>query len=251
VVREDAEELRRRLYAPGASDADRARFEATERSARSAPPARPTPAEPDAIAPPPADGVPAAAPRSRRRRIGMPIAVAAVIAAVLVGGITAARLAADGRPSGPPPTPVAMTDEDRRSVQESLTRGNYAGIAAFLVTHRALKLGSPSRIETLERMGTGDKVLTLSPVPAETVQGRATVLLVLAGSGQADWTTLRREVDPSGEQVYVRQVQRSGFQEGGQITTHTYRYARGDRPVELQVSVPNGVRWGAAVLFTD
>jgi hypothetical protein len=246
MVREDPEELRRRLYAPGASDADRDRYEAVGAVAKAAPvePVQAEPVQPVPAPPPPAAPV-------RRRRVGALIAGAAVVVALLVGGITAARLAADGRPSGPPPTPVAMSDEDRRSVQENLTLGNFAGIAAFLVTHRVLSLGNPSRVETVEKMGVGNGVVRLSPVPPETVHGRATVLFVTAGSAQAGWTTLRREVDPAGEEQFVRQVQRSGFQQGGQITTHTYRYTSGDRPVELRVSVPDGVRWGAAVVFTD
>jgi hypothetical protein len=248
MVREDAEELRRRLYAPGASDADRDRYEAVGAATKAAPaepvPVRVAPAEAEAAPPPPAAPV-------RRRRVGPLIAGAAVVVALLVGGVTAARLAADGRPSGPAPTPVAMSDEDRRSVQENLTLGNYAGIAAFLVTHRVLALGNPSRVETVEKMGVGNGTVRLSPVPPQTVRGRATVLFVTAGSAQAGWTTLRREVDPSGEQQFVRQVERSGFQQGGQITTHTYRYKSGDRPVELRITVPDGVRWGAAVVFTD
>lgn len=246
MVREDPEELRRRLYAPGASDADRARYEAVG-PAPKAVPAEPEPVE---VATPPTAPPPPPAP-VRRRRLGTALAGAALVVTLLVGGVTAARLAADGRPSGPPPTPVPMSDEDRRSVQENLTLGNYAGIAAFLVTHRVLQLGNPTRVETVEKMGVGTGTLRLAPVPAETVRGRATVLVVTAGSAQVDWTTLRREVDPSGEQQYVRQVERTGFQAGGQITTHTYRYASGDRPVELRVSVPDGVRWGAAVVFTD
>lgn len=247
MVPEDAEALRRRLYAPGASDADRARYAAVGGLAETAPDV-PAPSEPaptaSAVDPYPP------APARRRRPVRL-IAGAAVVIALLVGGITAARIAADGRPSGPPPTPVAMSDEDRRSVQENLTLGNYAGIAAFLVTHRALSLGTPSRLETVEKMGVGEGTVRLSPVSAATVRGRATVLFVTAGAAQIQWTTLRRQVDASGEQRYVRQVQRSGFQQGGQITTHTYRYAGGDRPVELRVSVPAGVRWGAAVVLTD
>jgi len=246
MVREDPEELRRRLYAPGASDADRDRYEAAGAVAKAAP-AEPVQVAPaSAVAAPPPPDAPV-----RRRRRGTLIAGAAVVVALLVGGITAARLAADGRPSGPAPTPVAMSDEDRRSVEENLTLGNYAGIAAFLVTHRVLSLGNPSRVETVEKMGVGNGTVRLSPVPPETVRGRATILFVTAGSAQAGWTTLRREVDPSGEQQFVQQVQRSGFQQGGQITTHTYRYSSGDRPVELRITVPDGVHWGAAVVFTD
>jgi hypothetical protein len=244
MVREDPEELRRRLYAPGASGDDIDRYRAAGTASKAAAPKAPA-ATPEVAAPS------GEAPANRHGRLRA-VVVAVVVVLVIAGGITAARFAADGRPSGPPPMAVAMSDEDRRSVQDSLARGNYAGIAAFLVTHRAIKhLEHANRIDTIERMGVGDGTVLLSPVPAEAVQGRATVLLVLGGSGQAGWTTMRRRIDPSGEQLYVRQVQRSGFQEGGLITTHTYRYASGNRPVELRVSAPAGVHWGAAVVFSD
>jgi hypothetical protein len=248
MVREDAEELRRRLYAPGASGDDLDRYRRSETK-----PARAAAAAPALPAPPTsADPVDSAPPVRTRRGPLRAVVVAAVVVLVIAGGITAARLAADGRPSGPPPTPIAMSAEDRRSVQENLALGNYAGIAAFLVTHRAIRsLQTAKRIDTVERMGTGDDTVLLSDVPAVAARGRATVLLVLGGSGQAGWTTLRRRVDPSGEQQYVRQVERSGFQEGGVITTHTFRYGSGNRPVELHVSAPAGVHWGAAVVFSD
>jgi hypothetical protein len=253
MVREDAEALRRRLYAPGASDADRARYAALGAGDDAAPaPVEHAPVEVSAAPVDAAPGTPppASAP-ARRRRARTLIIGAAVVVALIVGGITAARLAADGRPSGPPPTPIAMTDEDRQSLRDNLTVGGYAGIAAYLLTHRVLPLTGATRIDPVEGKGVGKGVVSLSPVSPETVRGRATVLFVTAGAAEVTWTTLRRKVDASGEQLYVSQVQRSGFQQGGQLTTHMYRYASGDRPVELRVDVPDGVRWGAAVVFSD
>lgn len=246
MEREDAEALRRRLYAPGASDEDLDRFrssggvEPAVRTGRSAPP----PPEPTAAAAPVAVRAPA-----RRRRT---VLVVAAVVVLIAGGLGAVRLLADPGPTAPAPTPVAMAAQDRRDVEDYLAAGDYAGISAFLVTHRALpQLQDATRNDIVERMGTGDAVVTLSPVPPQAVSGRATVLLVIGGGGRAGWTTLRREVDSTGEQRYVPQVRREGFQQSGLITTHTYRYTAGNRPVELRVAVPPGVRWGAAVVFTD
>ena len=67
------------------------------------------------------------------------------------------------------------------------------------------------------------------------------------GAVLRDWA----RVDPAGEQQYVRQTLRGGEQAAGVLTTTTYRYASGDRPVRMSVDVDQGVRWGVAVVFTD
>lgn len=240
-MREDAEALRRRLYSRGASEADLERYRQAGGTA-----------EPGGGRVEPTSAAPRA-PRVPARRRGLRAAVVAVVAvAVLGGGIAVSRLTAGSRPAAPTPTPIAMSERDRSGLRQNLALGDYAGIAAFLVTHRAPEsLQTATRADTVERTGVGDGTVSLSPVSAQAVSGRVTVLVVLAESANADWTTLRRSMDPSGEQRYVRQVQRAGPQEAGVLTTHTYRYSSGDRPIELRVSAPDGVRWGAAAVFTD
>jgi hypothetical protein len=236
VVREDAEALRRRLYAPGASSDDVDRYRGAgggrERRSRRAP-------------------RPARAPGPPRRRRPVLLAVATVLV-LIVGGVVVDRLDAPTGPTTPAPTPLAISGADRGGIEDELAQGNGAGIAAYLVTHPSQPaLRSATRFDTVERHGIGDARVTLSPVDAEAVQGRATVLFVLGERGRAGWTSLRREVDSSGEQLLVRQVHRESEQEAGVLTTHTYAYAAGDRPVELRVTAPDGVRWGIAVVYTD
>lgn len=240
MVRDDAEALRRRLYAPGASEADVDRYRVVEPA-----PVRTAPA------PPPPEPDEAAIPLSTRRRLLLPLVALALVAAVS-GGIAIAR-ATGARPTAVlAATPIPMTTEDRQDIESTLAQGNSGGIAAFLVTHRATPaLRTATRLYTLEHAGVGDGTFELTPVPAEAFQGRATVLLVLEQGGEARWTALRRQVDPSGEQQDVAQRTRGGEQAAGVLTTDTFRYASGDRPVELRVQAAPGARWGVAVVFSD
>jgi hypothetical protein len=238
----DPEELRRRLYAPGASTDDLDRYRTL---AAATPSSDPTPRSDSARR---AGGGPAL---GRRVRVLVAVAVVAVLA-VVGGGLAAARSAARSAAEVPQATALRVDPEDRNSLQQSLAFGNYAGIAAYLVTHRSPPgLEGRGRYETVERKGIGNGRVVLPPLPPETVRGRASVLLVLASDGVAGWTAFRREVDSTGEQRYVRQARRSGPQPAGVLTTATFRYAAGDRPVELRIEAPEGVRWGVAIVFTD
>jgi hypothetical protein len=233
VVREDAEALRRRLYAPGAAVDDVDRYRAAGGGA-------------EALVPEPGPPVP-----RRRSRLTAGV-VAAVAVALVAGGVGLARSAAQPGPVAPAPTPLAVSAEDRGDFEQNLEAGNAAGIAAYLLTSRPLAaFHGTTRIDTLEDTGVGDGTVRLSPVDAEAVQGRATVLLVTEEPAQVGWTALRRRIDVSGEEEYVPQVRRAGMQAAGVPTLHQYRYAAGDRPVELHVDAPQNVRWGVAVVFSD
>lgn len=230
-MREDAEALRRRLYAPGAEGDDVERYRAAGGGAEAAPKRRTV----------------------RRPRAGVGLVTAIVLVLILVVvGIGVARFATHPVPTGPAPTPLAVDAADRQSFEQNLEQGRAAGIAAYLITTRTLpRFSGATRFETLEDKGVGDGVVTLAPVDAAAVQGRATVFLVVDVPGQVGWSTLRRRGDPAGEEQLVRQVHREGQQQPGIVTVHTYRYSSGNRPVELQVDAPDGVRWGAAVVFSD
>jgi hypothetical protein len=233
VVRDDAEALRRRLYAPGAAGDDVDRYRAARGGAEAQQEA------PDRTAPRP------------RSRAGTGVAVAIAVALAL-GGIGVARVAARPQSTSPAPTPLAVEAADRGSFEQNLALGNAAGIAAYLLTTRPLPIfRGATRFDTLEDTGVGDGTVVLSPVVAEAVAGTATVLVVTDQPALIGWTTLRRKIDVSGEQEYVRQVRRESMQTAGVLTGHRFRYAPGNRPVELRIEAPEGVRWGAAVVFSD
>ena len=238
VERDDAEDLRRRLYAPGASADDVDRF----REAEPAP--RPVAVVAEPLLPPPP-------PRSRRRPVLL-LGAVVVLAALVVVGITVGRVTTAAQDSVAAATPVRMSADDFQEIETNLSDGNGAGIAAFLVTHSAPPaLVRVERADTFETHGTGDTVAQITPVMAETFQGHATVLIALERTGEAGWTLYRRRIDPTGEQQLVVQQQRRGVQEAGALTTDTFRYASGDRPVQVRVEAPAGVRWGLAVVLTN
>lgn len=228
-MREDAEALRRRLYAPGAEGDDVDRYRAAGGGAEAAPRRRTV----------------------RRPRAGI-VLVAAIAVVLVVVGIGVARITARPTPTGPAPTPLAVDATERRGFEQNLEQGRAAGIAAYLITTGTLpRFSGATRFDTIEDKGVGDGVMTLPPIDAAAVQGRATVFLVVDVPGQVGWSTLRRTFDPAGAQQLVPQVHREGQQQAGIVTVHTYRYSSGNRPVELQVAAPEGVRWGAAVVFSE
>jgi hypothetical protein len=84
-----------------------------------------------------------------------------------------------------------------------------------------------------------------------TSSGHATVFLVLAAPAHATWTAYRvrpQDDDPSPLQAAER---RAGDLQPGVLTSTTFGYLAGGRPVRVEVDVPKGVRWGAAVVFSD
>jgi hypothetical protein len=245
----ELDELRRRIYRPDATDADRARYRELLGQARH--PGRSTHAEPD---PDPDPGRPAVAVSTdppRRRGGGLVLAGAlALLAATGVGIILLPR----GEPAlpGPSPRAIAADGPTRSEFVENLAAGGTAGIAAYLVTHPSpSELRGASRFFTIERSGTGPHSFSLNGTPADAESGRATVLLVVQVQGRAAWTAYRvreQSDDPSPLQAIAR---RSGDQRSGVLSSATFRYPGGGRPVRLDVDVPAGVRWGAAVVFSD
>lgn len=234
VAREDAEVLRRRLYAPGASAADVAHY-------RGLVPAVALPTDP--------------VPRRgfRPRSLLVPL----VVVAVIVSGVAIARVAASAAtvpvvPVVLPPQRIPLSSADRASIRTALASRDDIAVAGFLVAHRAPPaLLTATRSLLVEQTGTGRATVDLDPDSAATFQGRATVLLVLERSAEVGWTTYRRRVDPSGVRALERQQQRRGSQEAGGLTGDTFRYSSGDRPVEIRVDAPAGTRWAVEVVFTD
>ena len=241
-----AEELRRRLYDADATEQDHARYRAALEAE-----AQPQPAPPSAEAP---AGEPAAAPAvapQHRRRV-ITILASVVGAAAIVGALVALQPRTDASPVDPPPSPSTIpVDEAARSeFLQDLGSGGAAGIAAFLVTHRAApQLDRVSRLFLVERHGRGPGSVSLEGVPKAADQGRATVFLVTQFAGPAGWSAYQAGL--GSESRGVLDASRAGAQEGGVPTMATFSYALGDRPVRLVVDVPAGVRWGIAVAFSD
>jgi hypothetical protein len=236
------EDLRRRVYGADATDEDRDRYRAaleeTEPPVADAPPAPPHP--------------PAA---RRRRRPLRPIAAAAAVLALV--GFAVTRLpSSPTEPSRadavPSPATITVDDETRGEFIQNLAFRGAAGIAAYLVTHRSpADLRTATRFYTIERHGTGPRLLSLDPAPREAVKGRATVILVTEWAGWAGWTAYRVRIGSDGLSALEPEAGRAGAQEGGVPTTDTFAYGSGRRPVSLRIEVPEGTRWGVGVVFSD
>lgn len=233
------EDLRRRVYGADATDEDRDRYRAALQTIE----------PPPAVVPPPRP-----VPHRRRRPLLLIAAPAAVLALV---GIAVTRL-----PSSPPDAPLADPAPSPATISvDDATRGEFiqnlafrgaAGIAAYLVTHRSpADLRTATRFYTIERHGTGPQLLALDPAPAEAVEGRATVILVTEWAGWAGWTAYRMRIGGDGLSTLEPEAGRAGGQEGGVPTTATFSYGSGRRPVNLRVEVPDGVRWGVGVVFSN
>ncbi|HEY8318263.1 MAG TPA: hypothetical protein VIG76_05485 [Amnibacterium sp.] len=241
-----AEELRRRLYDADATEQDHARYRAALEAEGQPQPAPASADEPaDAREPDPAPD------RPHRRRT-LTILAAVVGAVAILGALVALQPRGQASPVDPPPSPstIAVDDAARTEFLQNLGSGGSAGIAAFLVTHRAApQLGRVSRLFLVERHGRGPGSVTLEGVPKAADQGRATVFLVTQFAGPAGWSAYRAGL--GSESQGVLDASRAGAQEGGVPTMATFRYPNGDRPVKLTVDVPDGVRWGIAVAFSD
>jgi hypothetical protein len=239
-----AEELRRRLYGGDATDEDRARYRAVLEATK------PRELPETAALPAPAMLPARAAAAVRPRRLLLPISAGIAAVAVAAGIGLAVLTRAPAVPPGRPPSAVAVDGETRSEFVQNLAGGGAAGIAAYLVTHRSpAALRGATRFYTIERNGVGPEAVVLSPVPPETSEGRATVFLVVEWPGTAGWSAYGwRSTDGGPLQPEAR---RAGHQEGGVPTSATFAYRPGRPPVQLNIDVPAGVRWGAAVVFSD
>lgn len=232
--RESDESLRRRLYDADASEADLQRYRdllAARLADR-------------AVAPPAVDVIEVAAPEAppapphRLLRWGTAAAVVAI--AVTVGVVLFVT-----RPEpAPAPTTVAIDGQTRSDFIAQLGTGGAAGIAAYLVTHPTPPgMRGATRFDTVEVHGVGSATKTLGRPATGTDLGRATVLVVTASAADLTWTAAKADGTPL--------ASRGGTLLAGALTTATFRYAAGSRPQRLVIDVPDGVRWGAAVVYSD
>ncbi len=228
------EELRRRVYAPGATDADRAEYRRLREVAD-----RPEPPDEPLVEPsrPPWTGAPEPAPRARGRRRLLLTAAVGILA--VTGMITALVSSADAGPPVPEPTPVSVDPAIRAAFLRNLTAGRIAGIANYLRSERfATPLRDATRYTVVEHWGTGPHSIPIRPAEDVPTAGRATVVLIVRTDGRAGWTltTLRpylRADDPSN-----LLGARAGDAEAGTPTFASVRYRSETVPRTLRVDVP-------------
>lgn len=266
------DDLRRRLYAPGATSADLDRYRAALPAPVPAPPSVPVPprstaapivarAEEPAEAPRVADA-PEAEPRPLPRRRRLPLLVVAGAAALGVV-LVVALLQRTPTPS-PVPTVTAVAapaPQDRlpfpsaasAALVVALDRGDQAGIRRYLYEHpeaRPTAISTVTRADSAEFSGEGSGTVPLRPSSLATRSGRFTLLITVDEPGRYEWrgTRLAAANDRSGPLVTV--AEGSGDLAPGQVGTATVAYEDG-APTALQVLVGEHVRWGAVAVFTD
>lgn len=245
VTSEDREDLRRRLYRPGAHPDDVAAYLGTgpdqvEAEAREAEEARP----------------------AGRRRVAPLVAGLAGAAALLLllGGVRAAG--GDGATPRPTeaaaaeevrvvaaPLPTASVDGPSRFVFVRNLLGDHdAGLGAWLDA-RTGDAGVP-RDRLVETHGSGDAVVPLGTVGAG-APGRLTVLLVLAQDGEAGWSTARLVIHDDRTIHLEPTSEHAGALRAGVPALARLDFTARTRPVRLLVQAPDDVEWGVAALFSS
>lgn len=255
------DQLRRRVYASGASEADRDRYRraiADRDAARDGSAPRPEAPLPTAVpvSEPVPVPVPVAAPlpvRARRDRRRRPVIVGAVVLVL----VTAVGLIALQHISAPQPdtdeaasTKLSVSPAERSELLQNLADGKVAGFGAYLLTHRSLPaLRTATGFLTTEWRGTGPR--TIATAAASGPHARFTVLLVLATGGHGSWTAVRTTRDSEGRMRLVTLARRGGDQQAGVPTTATVGTSLSGGPDRIRIDVPPGVRWGAAMVVSD
>lgn len=263
--RPDGEALRRRLYRPGATEADVAAYDAAAAAEAPAEVVAPEPARPAEV---PARagtaGVPVDAPdpapapkRSKRLLLGLALAVPAllVVALVVRPGAPSPAPSPTATPAASPslqPDGAAVSSAERAGFISRLVAGEQAGLSTYLDRHAQdlpAALAQATRSDTLEFAGDGTGAVELDPPSIGDDGGRVTVLLVLSADGEASWALTRPRTDDPAQSTSAGSA--SGGQTAGAMTAATVSYAPGQRPTRLRVAAPPGVRWGVAAVFSN
>lgn len=204
--------LRARLYRPGATAEDLRRYE-TARAALEP--------EPVVVAP---EAAPVAGPRRHR------LLAAALVVAVLTGGVLARQLSATPSPSAAPrATPSPVDDLLRWHPERPVTGVRLTG--------------SPTA-QQFHGRGAGSAQLEARGLPSS--EGRLDVLLTTADDAPVLWTATRVDTGP-GSIVNVRVLaEHNGTQRRAVPVPVSFLYAGGP-PTEVHVQVPSGVAWSLVV----
>lgn len=275
---EGLDDLRRRLYAPGATSADVDRYRAALPAPVFTPPSASVPprsaaapivarADEPAAAPRVADAPdapmpPEPRPHPHRRRVPLlVVAGAAAVGVVLVVALLQRTAAPSPTPAPTVTAAAAPVRQDRlpfpsaasAALVVALDRGDQAGIRRYLYEHpeaRPTAISTVTRADSAEFSGEGSGTVPLRPSSLATRSGRFTLLITVDEPGRYEWrgTRLAAANDRSGPLVTV--AEGSGDLAPGQVGTATVEYEDG-APTALQVLVGEHVRWGAVAVFTD
>lgn len=217
---DDGESLRRRLYRPGAGDAD---VDAYRTAVAVAPEPLPEPAP----APP------------ARGRVRIVVVVVGVIA-LLIGAVLVPRIARGPVGAHPAPLPTRSIDPATAArFVAALDAGQDAGLGAWFDPQAPL----------VEEHGTGDRSVAL-PASGSASGGRMVVLLVLAADGTAGWETDRFVITDQHAIVLQQEAGATGGLRAGVPTVARIAYPADHRPLRLLVHAGAGVRWGVAAILT-
>jgi hypothetical protein len=240
----DLDDLRRRLYVPGASPEDVGRYEAA--AGRPEGDLEPT--------------LPAGR-RSRSRRIAAVVGTLVAGVALAVGVAAVVGAVAGGPRPAPSASPspavlvmqLAAPAPARAAFDAALGSGRQAGLLQYLYRHpdrlppAILTVG---RADSTEYSGEGPTTVSLSPSALAERGGRVTVILVLGRTGRYQWRSIRVAAtnDVVGPGAAV--TSDGGELQAGAPVAGTFSYGRG-APSRLRVVVADRTRWGAVVVFTD
>jgi hypothetical protein len=162
VADDDLEALRRRLYAPGASEEDRRRYAAAVPATRA-----------DTTAPAPGGPRPAA-----RRRGRVPLVLLAVVVVVAAGGALAAGRFAPVRTAAPTPSAVRSTADPSSGIVSGTAQRVPVDVSGYATVAQKLQ-------------GLGEARVPLDTTAAPRGGGRLVVVLTSTDRRPIGWWALR------------------------------------------------------------
>lgn len=238
----ELEELRRRVYGPGATDVDRAEYRRLRNAVEQ-------PSAPMDEAP--GTGAPTSAPRCRGGPRGSRLLLIGAVAVAVVAAIGALLPRPAPLAPAPAPTPVSVDPAIRDAFLRNLAAGRAAGIGNYLRSERfETPLRDATHYALVERRGTGPGSVRIRPEEDFPAAGRATVILIVRASGHVGWALSALPYLHADEGSNLL-AERGGDAEAGTPSFASVRYHATTMPVKLRVDVPDGVAWGAAVVLSD
>lgn len=238
----DQEQLRRRLYEPGASQADIEAYRAVE--------PRGAPEHHDV-----------GAVRSRSALRAGAAGAAIALAAVGVVALVVAHPFAPSRDVPTPTTTTAAVDAGevpvpasaRAAFLSAFDDGDDPQLLGWLDAHPdalLTRLRGAGRPDSTEFTGVGPATITLSPTTPAERSGRFTVVLVTDQASRFEWEATRVAMsnDRSGPEQPV--ATHDGSSRAGVPVSGTVVYSTGV-PTRLTVLLPTGARWAAVVVYSS